>query len=634
MLDQAGRCEQQHVGEALRERLAVGRDALVTKQEPLHDTQAQRFGPGQRVQHAGGHTRRELMRVGHTVDTGEGVVAVDRLEVEVLRGSVEIRQAALLAKRRVDVQHARLQRLAHRLPEPAGVALENPGAVEADTWDHARHPAAPGKPAAGQRRIECVRGCVERQARRDAPARSDKRQRQAAQRVKPQAGHALAVHGGQVVGVGEAIEFALETGFEAGPDAKRGARADLRHALVRRGHRRVQALQQLPFLHPRVGGPGPERAADPQVGRQQARRDAGHRAGKVLPVVVVRDAQRIQLQPRVADQVGVVNHVRRIAAAAGDAVVGQQVQAGAAAVARLQVAKLAVQPQAAPAAERGRQRRVPVRGQVPVVRHRDLQAALAVDVDAGWQPARLARIGERETEHRCGQDRHPQKAQHRAFGDAFIGVEIELHAVGGEQPRRSAAAVDVVGSAARISGTRGNGTLFAQKVEPLGHAARAHLPEVIGGVDEEAFEALHLQLQFRAAEHVAVAGDAHIATGLRQVIGGFVAEPVGANHHAATAQFGVAFGHGFQVGPTAQFARQQDGRQLLGRLATRRWLQRRRCLQQQPGGGRTGCLRSRVGGRPQRQRSRHRQQPQARVRETLRSSCGQRGGVASQDRTR
>ena len=591
----------------MRERRCVEGDALVAKEIPLRQPQAQGLGAGLRVEHAGGDTGGELVRVRDPVDAAEGVVGEHRFEVEVFRCGVEIRQPGLVAKRRVHVQHARLQRLPNALAEPARVALEDPGAVDAETRNHTRQAALALEAAAGQRRIERVGGGVEGQAGRDRPARRHERQRQAAQRMHPQAGRAAEVHRGQVVGIGEAVELALEADFEARPDAPRDARAHLRHALVGRIDRRVQALQQLPLLHPCVRGPVAERAAEQQVRQQQARREAGQGARKVFPVVVVGHVQRAQLQARLPRQVAVVAQVQRVTGAAGGAVVGQQVQAGRAAVARLEVAELARQPRAAPAADDGRQRGIALRRDVPVIRHRHLQAALAVGVDVGWQPARLARVGERKTEHRRSQDRHPHETQHGTFGDAFVGLEIELDAVGAEQPRRPAGAV---GRAARIGGPCGKRALLAQEIEPLGHTARTDLPEVVGRVLEEAFETLHLELQFGPAVDVAVAADAHVAQGSSQVVGLVVAQAVGPDHRAATAKFGVAFGHRFKIGAAAQLARQQDDRQLLCGLAARRRLQCGRGPQDDALGRLGIVLCCRSAGPQQAKRGSHRQQPQ------------------------
>ena len=200
--------------------------------------------------------------------------------------------------------------------------------------------------------------------------------------------------------------------------------------------------------------------------------------------------------------------VQGITRCACGAVVGQQAEAGDAVVVGSEVAKFAVQTDAAAACKSGRERCVAIRRGVPVIRQGNLQTAFAVDVDGGRQPARFALIRQRKTQARRGQNRHTQKTQHRAFGDAFVGIEIQAHLVTSEQPRRAARAVR---RAAGVSGLRRNGALLTQKVQALRHAACAHAPEKVCGVLKKALELPQLDFHFWAAEQVAVAADLDVA---------------------------------------------------------------------------------------------------------------------------
>ncbi len=437
----------------------------------------------------------------------------------------------------------------------------------------------------------------------------------------------MQAHAGRAVRVvdldrlGEAVEFAFEAELEAAEAALR-ARADLRQPLVQvrdqragrarggRGRGRVDGaldvLQHLPAHRAGVRRPVAQWPAGLDVRQQQARREGGQVAREVLPVVVVGHTQHAHVEPRVVDQRGLVAPAERIARAAGEPVVGHRLQVGHAAVACLEVAELGAERHAALHADARRESGVAVRRDVPVVRHRGLEAALVVEIDGRGQPARLARIGEREAEHRRTQDRHPHEAQDRAFGDTFVGLEVHAHAVGGEQPRRPAAAV---GWAARVGGADRDRTLVVDEVDALGRAAGAGAAEEVCRLQKEAFEALHPQLQLGAGVDVAVLVDAHMAACDGQVFRLVVAEAIGAQDETAAAEFRVAFGDGLEVRAAADLACPQDDGQRLGGVAARGRREGLRRLQRDALGSRV--LRRRARGR-QRQRSRHRRKARRR----------------------
>ena len=361
----------------------------------------------------------------------------------------------------------------------------------------------------------------------------------------------------------ETVELGLEGQVQARADLRRIARADLRHPFVGRDDQAVGVLQHLPALRACIGRPVARRTGELQVGGEQAWCQALHAAREVLPVVVVRNALRRQRQAGVAPQARFVREAERITRPAGEAVVRQQAEPGHAVECRLEVAELAVGADTALDADHRRDGRVAVRCDVPVVRLRDLQTALAVHADAGRQPARFALVGERKAQHRRGQDRHAVEAQHGLLGDAFVGIEVQAHLAGAEQPGRPARPV---GRATAVGRGRRHRALAVDEVDALGMPARTGAGEEVVRAQEVALETLHLELHLRAAEQVAIAVHADVATRQGQVFGLVIAQQVGADRHAAALEFDIAFGHRLQIGAASQLTRlQDDGRHLGGR---------------------------------------------------------------------
>ena len=498
-------------------------------------------------------------------------MGVDRVEVEVLACRVVVGQLVLLAIGRLHVEEPRLQRLSKRAAESFGSALELRAHVQAERRDH---PTRVRRDARQRNAIAVVRR-IQAQPRYREPSRLAHGPGHIAQQMKPVAA-AASVAGERARGQREAVVFSLDAELPARACGRQPG-TDLRAAFVGRDDRGVRALQHLPAQH---AGIDQAFAASDCVGlldghahRQQAHRQAAVGIRKVLPPIVVGDMQDIGRQPQACAQVLFMRPLDRLARALGQPVAGQPVQRQGATAVGIEVAKFAVQAQAAARDHARGQRRIAVGCDVPVVGHRELDAAAVVGVDGGRQPARSAGVGQGETQRRQREDRHAQKAQHRAFGKTLVGFQVELDAVGAQQPGRRC--LGLVARAARVLGVRRARSRAVQEVDPVGPSARADHRELELGAQEITFEALHPQLQFRAGVACAVTAHAHLPFRAGEVLRAVVGEPIGANHEAAAAELGVAFGHRFQVDLAADALRSHEGGQCERRGAAGRRLQAR-----------------------------------------------------------
>ncbi len=404
--------------------------------------------------------------------------------------------------------------------------------------------------------------------------------------MQAQAGRAACID--HAAGVRELVQLGLEVRREAARQCLAGAHADLRQALVGHVHQvaRRASLQRLPGLQADIGipvtacGEVRELALQQGVGRQQTARQARQCARKVLPVVVVGDAKAAHLQIPLRSDALRVFEVQRIARAVRLAIVRQQTDADLAVEAGFQIAKLAVHSGPATGAHDRCDRGVAVRRDVPVVRHGSDKAAAAVERHDRRQPARFAGVAEREADARPAQDRHTEKAQHGALGNALVGVEVQMHAIRAQQPGRVARAV---GRAARVRRHRRHRAVGVQDVDALRGSRRAGAADLEVRADDEALETREPKLRLGAGEHIALVRDAHVADGARDVVLGVVVELVGVHPHIGAPQFGIADGLHIQVGPAAQFVRAHEHRPVVGTLADRRWRQCVRQLQHDAG---------------------------------------------------
>lgn len=379
----------------------------------------------------------------------------------------------------------------------------------------------------------------------------------------------------------EAVVFQLQAALQprlAAPGAeavqhglvgrRRHAHAELRAALIGRVElgQRISALQRLPVLQPRIGvddAPGQLLLARHiQVAGQQARRLALDAARHVLPVVVVGHALAAQPVAPVCE-IAVVVELETPARMAEHAVTGQQVDIDAAGVTGLQVTELAVQAHASLGHDEGRERRIPLRRDVPVVGHAKLEAAAVVQEDIGRQPARLALRAEREAQGRRRQDGHAQEAQHRAIGLALVGGQVHAQPPGRDLP---VGLLVLHRRAARVGALGGAQVLAIDEVDDLGLARTAGRAEEEARRQELAFEAAHIQPQRRAREDIAPVADVDVAIGLGQVLDDAVVQRIGTQQQLAIAQLDTARPFRLLVGLSRQLAGADDQGRLVARL--------------------------------------------------------------------
>jgi len=274
-----------------------------------------------------------------------------------------------------------------------------------------------------------------------------------------------------------------------------------------------------------------------QVGLR-GERDLGR---EVAEVVVVGDFLRVQRRaPAVAELLRVVD-AGEPPVASRDAIVRQVLAVDLAGELRLQVAELVAQLQPALGEELGRHRGVHVLGDVPVVRQRRLEAALARGAEGGREEARAALVVERERDVRHVEDRHAEEVERRVVRGAHVARAVDVELANAQVP------VVARHRARGVLGAEEAALLLLAQLGARRLAARRDAP--LRGLGEFEDRRLHLAgavveavAQARAGGAVAVALEAHGAGGDRGLVGGVVLHAVGADARAALAQDHVAGG--------------------------------------------------------------------------------------------
>ncbi len=348
---------------------------------------------------------------------------------------------------------------------------------------------------------------------------------------------------------GEAVVFGLQAPLQLAGHFAAPARAQLRQALVGREHGVGVVLQHLPALRAGIGFAlharhlhGLPRA---QITRQQAWREAGQQAGKVLPVVVVgrRLPGCLVVQARLG--LALVLHLQRRARAAQCLVMRQGMGLDAAFVLGLQVTELGRAAQAAPRRQRGGEREIVVGCQTPVIGHGQAPTAAVVKgVDGGWQPARARRAGRREADHRRRQDGHAQKAQHGTRGHAVVVLKVQIELPGAQHPVGFLA---VVGAATGIAGAHCDQAVIAREIDATRTAARARAGNKVLRHQHLALACVELNLHLGTVEAVAVLLEMHIATRRHQLAAMLDFQCVGREQQPRLTQLNKPLGPGLLV---------------------------------------------------------------------------------------
>ncbi len=155
---------------------------------------------------------------------------------------------------------------------------------------------------------------------------------------------------------------------------------------------------------------------------------------KVFEITRVAHRFRIDEEAQIGRQLGDVIELEAIAVAVRDAVARQVVHLERAQRAAGEQPEIAAQIDAAAAVFRGFESGIRVRRDVPVERHRELQAAALAVADCGEQEAALALGAERKRHPRQIHDRHAFEIHARATARADAGARVERDAVGAQLP--------------------------------------------------------------------------------------------------------------------------------------------------------------------------------------------------------
>ena len=199
---------------------------------------------------------------------------------------------------------------------------------------------------------------------------------------------------------------------------------------------------------------------------------------EVLEITAVARVCEIRIEPQAVREIRLVRDRRQAAVAVGEVVAGEVIRADLSLAAFGQVAVIDAHAEAAAREEEGRQRQVVIGREVVVVRDADLEAALVGVAERREQEAGLARIADRERDHRGVEDRHALEVNPHIAALALLRLLVDLDAGRAHFP------VGVAGRAGREADLRKLELACVVHFERLGRAARRALR----------------QLEFRAGE--------------------------------------------------------------------------------------------------------------------------------------
>ena len=188
--------------------------------------------------------------------------------------------------------------------------------------------------------------------------------------------------------------------------------------------------------------------------------------------------------------------------AAAQCVVRHVAAAHLAAVLVFQIAEFAAQIDTAARLDGRKERRIPVRRDVPVIGQQQLHTAQVVHQHRGRQEARLALVRQREGHGRQLRRLHALELERGAFGLAGVLAQVQVELVGAEYPGWHPARTRLA-LAGRIGRVLDRKLLLADEHHAVGPAIGAVHQQAVARIQQKALKRLHLQFELRALINVA-----------------------------------------------------------------------------------------------------------------------------------
>ena len=227
-------------------------------------------------------------------------------------------------------------------------------------------------------------------------------------------------------------------------------------------------------------------------------------------------------------------------------VIGHQVQPDLARIVRLQVTKLAPHVEPPFGHDRGKQGRIAVGCNIPVVGKRDLSPVHAVQAKGGGQHAGLALVTQWKAQDGNGENGYSLEAEYGSSRQSNLFFVIKVDTGRAQYPVRHPAGP----GRAFAGGERGildGDTLVAQKINAVCFPMGSVFQKPVAGLREKPFKCLDLEFQQRPLIHIASLVDVDIAPRARQVVGLKILHAVSTNDHVAPAKLGIALHHRFEI---------------------------------------------------------------------------------------
>ena len=336
-------------------------------------------------------------------------------------------------------------------------------------------------------------------------------------------------------GLLEIHHLAEEVQIEAAHVVLRCPQRELRDARVRwSDRRRIRVLQRLELLDPPEKGPPVAVVGERPFARQIGLRGGGDVGRQVREIRVVGHALEVQVAPQPVREPLAVLQRPEPTRFVQDPIIGQIVEAGLAAEARLEVAKLVVELQPAARHQARRNGVVAVGCDVPVERRLDLESGVVAGADERRQEAGLAPTGQGEVHPGRVEDRDVLEVHARIARHAHVGEAIEVHPPDPQVP------IVFADRAVGVGGPFRAVDVPVHDHQTVGLAAGPELTEVVGRMVDVAGRGVEVVVGPVAGDHVAEPVDTHVAGGGHGILGNRVVQLVGGQDLAPAAHDYVA----------------------------------------------------------------------------------------------